>query len=102
MRCGIFPHVLHAAEVVELAGNLPSSRGHGTTDDHRPPGGIRARNHGTKPNEVPTQSFLNILVGVGVTLALLYWAKAVLIPVALALLLTFLLTPVVTTLWHWG
>jgi predicted PurR-regulated permease PerM len=39
---------------------------------------------------------------VGVTLALLYWAKAVLIPVALALLLTFLLTPVVTTLWHWG
>ena len=40
-------------------------------------------------------------MGVGVTLALLYWAKAVLIPVALALLLTFLLTPV-TTLWHWG
>jgi len=37
-----------------------------------------------------------------VTLALLYWAKAVLIPVALALLLTFLLTPIVTTLWHWG
>ena len=38
----------------------------------------------------------------GVTLALLYWAKAVLIPVALALLLTFLLTPIVTALWHWG
>jgi predicted PurR-regulated permease PerM len=37
-----------------------------------------------------------------VTLALLYWAKAVLIPVALALLLTFLLTPLVTLLWHWG
>jgi len=37
-----------------------------------------------------------------VTLALLYWAKAVLIPVALALLMTFLLTPIVTALWHWG
>jgi predicted PurR-regulated permease PerM len=60
------------------------------------------RNHVTLPKEVPTQSFLNILVGVGVTLALLYWAKAVLIPVALAILLTFLLTPIVTTLWHWG
>jgi hypothetical protein len=34
--------------------------------------------------------------------ALLYWAKAVLSPVALALLLTFLLPPRVTTLWHWG
>ena len=55
-----------------------------------------------QPHEVPPQSFLNSLVGVGVTLALLYWAKAVLIPVALALLLTFLLTPLVTTLWHWG
>ena len=54
------------------------------------------------PKDVPTPSFLNILVGVGVTLALLYWAKAVLIPVALALLLTFLLTPIVTALWHWG
>jgi len=54
------------------------------------------------PKDVPTPSFLNILVGVGVTLALLSWAKAVLIPVALALLLTFLLTPIVTTLWHWG
>ena len=54
------------------------------------------------PQETPTQSFLNILVGMGVILALLYWAKAVLIPVALAILLTFLLTPIVTALWHWG
>jgi predicted PurR-regulated permease PerM len=54
------------------------------------------------PKEVPTQSFLNILVGMGVILALLYWAKAVLIPIALAILLTFLLTPIVTALWHWG
>ena len=68
-----------------------------------PPGGhTHARNQATKPHDVPTPSFLNTLVGVGVTLALLYWAKAVLIPVALALLLTFLLTPLVTTLWHWG
>src|SRR5712691_5412073 len=65
-------------------------------------GRTRARNHVTRSQEVPTQSFLNSLVGVGVTLALLYWAKAVLIPVALALLLTFLLTPIVTTLWYWG
>src|SRR2546430_10237094 len=55
-----------------------------------------------RPEESAPQSFLNSLVGVGVTLALLYWARAVLIPVALALLLTFLLTPLVTTLWHWG
>jgi predicted PurR-regulated permease PerM len=54
------------------------------------------------PQEAPTQSFLNILVGMGVILALLYWAKAVLIPIALAILLTFLLTPIVTALWHWG
>jgi predicted PurR-regulated permease PerM len=54
------------------------------------------------PKEAPTQSFLNILVGMGVILALLYWAKAVLIPIALAMLLTFLLTPIVTALWHWG
>jgi predicted PurR-regulated permease PerM len=54
------------------------------------------------PKEVPTQSFMNILIGVGVILALLYWAKAVLIPIALAILLTFLLTPIVNALWHWG
>src|SRR5215468_3644790 len=54
------------------------------------------------PKDVSTLPFLNGLIGLGVTLALLYWAKAVLIPVALALLLTFLLTPIVTTLWHWG
>src|SRR5262245_18587022 len=54
------------------------------------------------PKDVSTPPFLNGLIGLGVTLALLSWAKAVLIPVALALLLTFLLTPIVTTLWHWG
>ena len=54
------------------------------------------------PREVSTQSFLNVLVGLGVILALLYWAKAVLIPVALAILLAFLLTPIVNVLWRWG
>ena len=54
------------------------------------------------PREVPMQSFLNVLVGLGVMLALLYWAKAVFIPVALAVLLTFLLTPIVNALWRWG
>ena len=79
--------------------------GKGIRHHTRPPpprGCTRERNHVTIPKEAPTQSFLNILIGVGVSLALLYWAKAVLIPVALALLLTFLLTPIVTTLWHWG
>ena len=51
VRCGTCPHVLHAAEAVELAGNWPSSRGHGTTDAHRPLGayarGTTARNRTT-------------------------------------------------------
>jgi predicted PurR-regulated permease PerM len=54
------------------------------------------------PGTGSTQSFLNILVGLGVILALLYWAKAVLIPVALAVILTFLLTPIVNVLWRLG
>jgi predicted PurR-regulated permease PerM len=54
------------------------------------------------PQEVRTQSFLNVLVGLSVILALLYWAKAVFIPIALAVLLTFLLTPMVNALWRWG
>src|SRR5215203_5387408 len=34
--------------------------------------------------------------------AILYWAQAVLIPIALAMLLTFLLAPVVSRLQRWG
>jgi predicted PurR-regulated permease PerM len=45
---------------------------------------------------------VNALVGLGVSIALLYWVKAVVIPVALAVLLTFLLTPIVNALWRWG
>jgi len=33
--------------------------------------------------------------------AVLYWAQAVLVPIALALLLTFLLTPLVSGLQRW-
>jgi predicted PurR-regulated permease PerM len=45
---------------------------------------------------------VNAVVGLGVSIALLYWAKPVVIPVALAVLLTFLLTPIVNALWRWG
>jgi predicted PurR-regulated permease PerM len=54
------------------------------------------------PAEVRTLPFLNVLVGLVVLIAALYWAKAVVIPVALAILLTFLLTPIVNVLWRHG
>jgi predicted PurR-regulated permease PerM len=41
---------------------------------------------------------LSILVGLALILGFLYWARVVLIPVALAILLTFLLSPVVSWL----
>jgi predicted PurR-regulated permease PerM len=50
------------------------------------------------PKSGSPPSFPNVLVGLGVILALLYWAKAVVIPVALAILLSFLLTPLVNAL----
>ncbi|MBL8796137.1 MAG: AI-2E family transporter [Planctomycetia bacterium] len=43
-----------------------------------------------------------VLASLAIVLGLLYWAQAVLIPVALAALLTFLLAPVVTTLQRRG
>jgi predicted PurR-regulated permease PerM len=54
------------------------------------------------PAGVRTRPFLNVLVGLVVMIAALYWAKAVFIPIALALLLTFLLTPIVNALWRCG
>ena len=54
------------------------------------------------PAEMRTLPFLNLFVGLVVMIAALYWAKAVVIPVALALLLTFLLTPIVNALWRCG
>ena len=54
------------------------------------------------PAEVRTLPFLNVLVSLVVITAALYWAKAVVLPVALAILLTFLLTPIVNALWRCG
>ena len=45
---------------------------------------------------------LYVLASVTVVLAGLYWARVVLLPVALAVLLTFLLNPVITMLHRWG
>jgi predicted PurR-regulated permease PerM len=45
---------------------------------------------------------LYVLASVTVVLAGLYWARVVLLPVALAVLLTFLLNPVITVLHRWG
>jgi predicted PurR-regulated permease PerM len=45
---------------------------------------------------------LYVLASVTVALAGLYWARVVLLPVALAVLLTFLLNPVITMLHRWG
>jgi predicted PurR-regulated permease PerM len=49
----------------------------------------------TTPYAASKPPLIIFLATVGLLLALLYWAQAVLIPVALALLLTFLLAPVV-------
>jgi len=54
------------------------------------------------PAGVRTLPFLNVLIGLVVIIVALYWAKAVVIPVALAILLTFLLTPIVNALWRLG
>jgi len=62
----------------------------------------RQRSTALRPRDVPTRPFVNVLVGLGVSIALLYWAKAVVIPVALAVRMTFLLTPMVNALWRWG
>jgi predicted PurR-regulated permease PerM len=51
--------------------------------------------HRVAHGELSKPPLLIFLANVGLILALLYWAQSVLIPVALALLLTFLLTPVV-------
>ena len=42
-----------------------------------------------------------VFAGSVLIVAVLYWAQVVLVPVALAGLLTFLLTPVVTRLQRW-
>jgi predicted PurR-regulated permease PerM/methylmalonyl-CoA mutase cobalamin-binding subunit len=64
------------------------------TSPGRPPGFTRGR------TDVPTlaPARLATLVGLVIMVGCLYWAREVLVPVALAVLLTFLLAPLVTLL----
>lgn len=50
------------------------------------------------PSEIYMLSFLSVLASLVLVIASLYWAKAVLVPLALALMLTFLLQPIVAVL----
>src|ERR671928_2050328 len=54
------------------------------------------------PSEVRKLSFLHILESIVLVIASLYWARAVFVPLALALMLTFLLQPVVAVLHRRG
>ena len=54
------------------------------------------------PSEIHKLYFLNVLGGIVLVIASLYWARAVFVPLALALMLTFLLQPVVAALHRWG
>src|SRR5919108_123369 len=54
------------------------------------------------PSEISMLSFLSVLASLVLVIASLYWAKAVLVPLALALILTFLLQPIVAALHRRG
>ena len=54
------------------------------------------------PSEVHKLPFLNVLASLVLVIASLYWAKAVLVPLALAFMLTFLLQPLVAALHRRG
>src|SRR5499427_7230401 len=54
------------------------------------------------PSEIHKLSFLHILGSVVLVIASLYWARAVFVPLALALMLTFLLQPAVAALHRRG
>jgi predicted PurR-regulated permease PerM len=54
------------------------------------------------PSEVHKLSFLHVLASVVLVTGSLYWARAVFVPLALSLMLTFLLQPVVAMLHRWG
>ena len=54
------------------------------------------------PSEIHKLSFLHILGSVVLVIASLYWTRAVFVPLALALMLTFLLQPVVAALHRRG
>src|SRR5882724_11517388 len=53
-------------------------------------------------SEVGKLSFLNVLESIVLVIASLYWARAVFVPLALALMLTFLLQPIVAALHRRG
>lgn len=53
------------------------------------------------PSEVYKLSFLPVLASVVLVVGSLYWARAVFVPLALALMLTFLFQPVVAMLHRW-
>ncbi|HEY5866702.1 MAG TPA: AI-2E family transporter, partial [Candidatus Tectomicrobia bacterium] len=54
------------------------------------------------PFETSKLSFLNVLGSIVLVIASLYWARAILMPLALALMLTFLLQPIVAALHRRG
>ena len=54
------------------------------------------------PSEVSKLSFLHVLESIVLVIASLYWARAVFVPLALALMLTFLLQPIVAALHRRG
>src|ERR687887_1252449 len=54
------------------------------------------------PSEVRKLSFLHALESIVLVIAALYWARAVFVPLALALMLTFLLQPIVAALHRRG
>jgi predicted PurR-regulated permease PerM len=54
------------------------------------------------PSEVGKLSFLHVLESIVLVIASLYWARAVFVPLALALMLTFLLQPIVAALHRRG
>ena len=60
------------------------------------------RSHATISQAPRKPSLFYILASLTLITATLYWARAVLIPVALAILLAFLLTPIVTALQRRG
>jgi predicted PurR-regulated permease PerM len=54
------------------------------------------------PSEVHKLSFLHVLASIVLVIGSLYWARAVFVPLALALMLTFLLQPIVAVLHRRG
>jgi len=64
--------------------------------------GQRVRGCTYMPSEIHKLSFLNVLESIVLVIASLYWARAVFVPLALALMLTFLLQPIVAALHRRG